>query len=392
MRTQVCIIGGGPAGLLLAQLCHASGIEAVVLERRTREHVLSRIRAGVLEQGLLRLLDQAGVPTRMATHGYPHDGCVLSFDETEVRIDFRAHTDTPVMVYGQTEVTRDLYAARDASGGITLHEVDEVEIVNAGFDDAAGCTVRFTHEGQRKEIACDYIAGCDGFHGPSRQAIPADRRREFERVYPFGWLGILSETPPAHHELIYANSTRGFALCSMRNEALSRYYIQCPLTDRVEDWSDDAFWTELRRRIPPRYAETLVTGPSIEKSIAPLRSFVVEPMQYGRLFLAGDAAHIVPPTGAKGLNTAASDVHYLWQALVARYGDGDTAPLAAYSETALRRVWKTQRFSWWMTKLLHRFPDTDDYEQRLQRAEIEHLATIPDAQATLAVNYVGLPY
>lgn len=392
MRTQVCIIGGGPSGLLLAQLCHQSGIDAVVLERRSREHVLSRIRAGVLEQGMLRLLDEAGVPTRMDRLGFPHDGTVLSFDDQEVRIDFRAHTDTPVMVYGQTEVTRDLYDARDATGGTTLHGVEDVEIVNADLDGDAGCTVRFTHEGQRKEIACDYVAGCDGFHGVSRQAIPQDKRQEFERVYPFGWLGILSETPPVHHELIYANSTRGFALCSMRNAGLSRYYIQCPLTDRVEDWSDDAFWEELKRRIPPRFAETIVTGPSIEKSIAPLRSFVCEPMQYGRLFLAGDAAHIVPPTGAKGLNTAASDVHYLHRALRARYLDNDAAALGRYSELALKRVWKTQRFSWWMTKLLHRFPDTDDYEQRLQRAEIEHLATIPAAQETLAINYVGLPY
>ncbi|MBS0124798.1 4-hydroxybenzoate 3-monooxygenase [Thetidibacter halocola] len=392
MRTQVCIIGGGPAGLLLGQLCHRAGIDAIVLERRSREHVLSRIRAGVLEQGLLRLLDEAGVPTRMDRLGYPHDGTVMSFAEGEVRIDFKAHTGTSVMVYGQTEVTRDLYDARDACGAPTLHEVDEVEIVNAGFDDARGCTVRFTHEGTRKQIACDYIAGCDGFHGPSRHAIPADKRREFERVYPFGWLGILSETPPVHHELIYANSERGFALCSMRNERLSRYYVQCPMTDRVEDWSDEMFWDELRRRIPSRHADALETGPSIEKSIAPLRSFVCEPMQYGRLFLAGDAAHIVPPTGAKGLNTAASDVHYLFQGLKARYQHGDAAALHAYSETALKRVWKTQRFSWWMTKLLHQFPDTDDYERRLQVAEIEHLATIPEAQATLAINYVGLPY
>ncbi len=392
MRTQVCIVGGGPSGLLLAQLCHVAGIDAVVLERRKREHVLARIRAGVLEQGLLRLLEEAKVPTRMDSHGYPHDGTVLSFADGEVRIDFRAHTETPVMVYGQTEVTRDLYEARDATGGVTLHEVEDVEIGNADLEGDAGCTVSFTHDGTRKEIACDYVAGCDGFHGVSRQNIPVEKRQEFERIYPFGWLGILSETPPVHHELIYANSAHGFALCSMRNESLSRYYVQCPLTDKVEGWSDEAFWDELRRRIPARHAETLVTGPSIEKSIAPLRSFVCEPMQYGRLFLAGDAAHIVPPTGAKGLNTAASDVHYLFQALKARYQEADSAALATYSETALRRVWKTQRFSWWMTKLLHRFPDTDEYELRIQRAEIEHLATTPAAQATLAINYVGLPY
>jgi len=392
MRTQVCIIGGGPAGLLLAQLCHHSGIDAIVLERRSRAHVLSRIRAGVLEQGLLRLLDEAKVATRMDTLGYPHDGTVLSFDDLEVRIDFLRHTETSVMVYGQTEVTRDLYEARDATGGTTLHGVEDVEIGNAALDGDRACTVSFTHGDQRRQITCDYVAGCDGFHGVSRQAIPAEKRQEFERVYPFGWLGILSETRPAHHEVTYANSERGFALCSMRNEALSRYYLQVPLTDSPEAWSDDAFWNELRRRIPARFAETLETGPSLEKSIAPLRSFVCEPMQYGRLFLAGDAAHIVPPTGAKGLNTAASDVHYLHQALRARYLDNAPQALSRYSERALARVWKTQRFSWWMTKLLHRFPDTDAYELRIQRAEIEHLATNDAAQATLAINYVGLPY
>lgn len=392
MRTQVCIIGGGPSGLLLAQLCHHSGIEAVVLERRPRDHVLSRIRAGVLEKGLLGLLREARVATRMDTLGFPHEGTVLSFDNLEVRVDFRRHTDTPVMVYGQTEVTRDLYDARDATGGLTLHDVEDIDIGNAALEDQAGCTVSFTHDGQRKEIRCDYVAGCDGFRGVSRQAIPQNKRQEFERVYPFGWLGVLSETRPAHHEIIYANSERGFALCSMRNDHLSRYYIQAPLTDRPQDWSDQAFWAELRRRIPERFADTIETGPSIEKSIAPLRSFVCEPMQYGRLFLAGDAAHIVPPTGAKGLNTAASDVHYLHQALRSCYLDNDPAALGEYSAKALARVWKTQRFSWWMTKLLHRFPDTDAYELRIQRAEIEHLAQTEAAQATLAINYVGLPY
>ncbi|WP_040603982.1 4-hydroxybenzoate 3-monooxygenase [Sagittula stellata] len=392
MKTQICIVGGGPSGLLLGQLCHQAGIDAIVLERRSRKHVLSRIRAGVLEQGFVDLLQEAKVATRMDTEGYPHDGTVISFEDMEVRVDFRKHTGTSVMVYGQTEVTRDLYEARDQTGGLTLHDVDEVELGNAALDGDEGCTVSFTHDGQRKTIECDYIAGCDGFHGPSRRAIPAEKRKEFERVYPFGWLGILSETPPAHHELIYANSERGFALCSMRNERLSRYYLQAPLTDRVEDWSDDAFWAELKRRIPSRIAETLVTGPSIEKSIAPLRGFVCEPMQYGRLFLAGDAAHIVPPTGAKGLNTAASDIHYLFEALKARYQERDAAAMGGYSERALARVWKTQRFSWWMTKLLHRFPDTDPYELRIQRAEIEHLATVESAQQTMAINYVGLPY
>jgi len=392
MKTQVCIVGGGPSGLLLAQLCHVSGIDAIVLERRTRAHVLSRIRAGVLEQGLLRLLETAQVSTRMDTVGYPHDGTIISFEDQEVRVDFRKHTDTPVMVYGQTEVTRDLYEARDVTGGTTLHGVEDVEIENSDLDGETPARVHFTHEGARKTITCDIVAGCDGYHGVSRQAIPAAKRREFERVYPFGWLGILSQTPPAHHELIYANSERGFALCSMRNANLSRYYIQAPSTDKPENWSDEAFWTELKRRIPSRFAETLVTGPSIEKSMAPLRSFVCEPMQFGRLFLAGDSAHIVPPTGAKGLNTAASDVYYLHQALLAAYQGRDWSALGQYSERALSRVWKTQRFSWWMTKLLHRFPDTDPYELRIQRAEIDHVANTPAAQATLAINYVGLPY
>jgi p-hydroxybenzoate 3-monooxygenase len=392
MRTQVCIIGGGPSGLLLGQLCHQAGIDAIVLERRTRDHVLSRIRAGVLEQGFVGLLEEAKVKTQMDKMGFPHDGTVISFEDLEVRIDFKKYTGTSVMVYGQTEVTRDLYEARDETGGVTLHEVDEVEIVNAPLDGDQGCVVRFTHEGENKEIHCDYIAGCDGFHGPSREAIPMEKRKEFERVYPFGWLGVLSETPPAHHELIYANSPRGFALSSMRNDKLSRYYIQAPLTDRAEDWSDDAFWEEFKRRIPSRVAESMVTGPSIEKSIAPLRGFVCEPMQYGRLFLAGDAAHIVPPTGAKGLNTAASDIHYLFEALKSCYLDKDPKALGGYSETALKRVWKTQRFSWWMTKLLHRFPDTDAYELHIQRAEIEHLAEVESMQRTLAINYVGLPY
>ncbi|MBP0483420.1 4-hydroxybenzoate 3-monooxygenase [Sagittula salina] len=392
MKTQICIIGGGPSGLLLGQLCQQAGIDAIVLERRTRDHVLSRIRAGVLEQGFIDLLDEAKVKTRMDTEGYPHDGTVISFEDMEVRVDFRKHTGSSVMVYGQTEVTRDLYAARDETEGKTLFEVDEVEIGNAALNGDEPATVSFLHQGERKTITCDYIAGCDGFHGPSRQAIPAAKRREFERVYPFGWLGILSETKPAHHELIYANSERGFALCSMRREDLSRYYVQAPLTDRPEDWSDDAFWAELKRRIPSRIAEAMETGPSIEKSIAPLRGFVCEPMQYGRLFLAGDSAHIVPPTGAKGLNTAASDIHYLFEALKARYQERDMDALGNYSERALARVWKTQRFSWWMTKLLHRFPDTDPYELRIQRAEIEHLASIESAQKTMAVNYVGLPY
>ena len=390
MRTQVAIIGGGPSGLLLGQLLHVHGIDAVVLERRTQAHVLSRIRAGVLEQGLLKLLKQAQVQTRMDSAGYAHDGTVIAYDNDELRIDFREHTGTPVMVYGQTEVTRDLYDARASVGARTLFDVDGIEIENNGI--GGQNALHFTHEGERKTLRCDVIAGCDGFHGVSRQAIPTDKRREFEKVYPFGWLGVLSETPPVHHELIYANSRRGFALCSMRNERLSRYYVQCPTTDRVDDWSDEAFWDELRARIPDQYAESLVTGPTIEKSIAPLRSFVCEPMQYGGLFLCGDAAHIVPPTGAKGLNTAASDVHYLFTALRAHYHDGDAEALAGYSVKALRRVWKAERFSWWMTSTLHRFPEMTEFDLEMQRAEIDHLKTLPSAQAMLAQNYVGLPY
>jgi p-hydroxybenzoate 3-monooxygenase len=389
MRTQVAIIGGGPSGLLLSQLLHGIGVEAVVLERQSRDHVLSRIRAGVLEQGMLQMLDTAGVGARARAEGIRHDGTVLSCGADEVRIDFAAHIDQPVMVYGQTEVTKDLYAAADARGTQILHGVSDV--VLDGLEGDAPC-VSFTRNGERHALHPDFIAGCDGFRGVARQAIPAERRREFEKVYPFGWLGILSETPPVHEEIIYANSERGFALCSMRNRALSRYYIQCPLDDRVESWTDDAFWDELRRRIPPRHAEALVTGRSIEKSIAPLRSFVCEPMQWGRLFLCGDAAHIVPPTGAKGLNTAASDVHYLFAALRSHYADADTAALDGYSARALARVWKVERFSWWMTTLLHRFPDQTPFDLKMQQAEIAALADSPQAQAELARNYVGLPY
>ncbi len=389
MRTQVAIIGGGPSGLLLSQLLHLQGIKTVVLERRSKAHVLSRIRAGVLETGLLSLLRAAGVDGRLASEGIPHHGTLISYEDMMFRIDFEALTGRSVMVYGQTEVTRDLYAAREACGGELRFEVQDVSICAA---DSAAPYVIYTHEGQQKRLECDFIAGCDGFHGVSRKTIPPRARRTFEKVYPFGWLGVLSETPPVSDEIIYAGSERGFALCSMRNPLLSRYYIQCPASEDPAGWSDEAFWTELRSRLPRAQAEALVTGPSVEKSVAPLRSFVTEPMRWGRLFLCGDAAHIVPPTGAKGLNTAASDVHYLFEGLRAWYESGDAHQLDAYSERALARVWKAERFSWWFTSLMHHFPGQSDFDRRMQRAEIEFLASNRAAQQALAENYVGLPY
>ncbi len=389
MRTQVAIIGGGPSGLLLSQLLHLQGIDTVVLERKTKAYVLSRIRAGVLETGLVAQLHDAGVGARLAEEGIPHDGTVISYNDEQIRIDFAAQAQANVTVYGQTEVTRDLYEAREKLDGQIVYSVEDVQIHDADRD-APYVTYQVAGTGQR--LDCDYVAGCDGFHGVSRKTIPDTVRREYEKVYPFGWLGILSETPPVHHELIYASSDAGFALCSMRNEGLSRYYVQCGIDDRPEDWSDEAFWTELRRRIPRAFAETLVTGPSIEKSIAPLRSFVSEPMRWGRLYLCGDAAHIVPPTGAKGLNTAASDVHYLSQALIRAYRDKDDSGLDRYSDTALARVWKAERFSWWMTSLLHHFPGQNAFDLRMQRAEVDFLKSNTHAQAVLAQNYVGLPY
>lgn len=389
MKTQVAIIGGGPSGLLLSQLLHTRGIQSIVLERKTKEYVLGRIRAGVLERGLVDLMSEAGVADRMAKEGYPHEGTLISYGDEEFRIDFADHTGQSVMVYGQTEVTRDLYEAREKSGGIIEFNVDNVVIEGADTD-----TPQVTYQvgGENRRIECDFVAGCDGFHGVSRQAIPLGVRREYEKVYPFGWLGILSETPPLNHELIYANSERGFALCSMRNENLSRYYIQCSLSDKPEDWTDAAFWEELKRRIPSKHAEKLVTGPSIEKSIAPLRSFVTEPMRWGRLFLCGDAAHIVPPTGAKGLNTAASDVHYLYEALRDFYENNSTDGIDAYSAKALARVWKAERFSWWFSSLMHRYPDQSEFDLKMQIAELEFLRSNKAAQKAMAENYVGLPY
>ncbi|WP_300551099.1 4-hydroxybenzoate 3-monooxygenase [Roseovarius sp.] len=389
MRTQVAIIGGGPSGLLLSQLLDVHGIDSVVLERKTKDYVLGRIRAGVLEQGLVRLMEQAGVATRLHSEGYRHDGALVSYENETFRVDFAAHTRQSVIVYGQTEVTRDLYAAREAANGKIIYEVEDVVIHGADTDAAH---VTFTVDGKDRRIDADFIAGCDGFHGVSRQSIPLDVRREYEKLYPFGWLGILSETPPVNHELIYASSKRGFALCSMRNENLSRYYIQCSLSDKPEDWTDTAFWTELKRRIPQDYADQLITGPSIEKSIAPLRSFVTEPMRWGRLFLCGDAAHIVPPTGAKGLNTAASDVHYLFEGLRQFYENNSTEGIDSYSHKALARVWKAERFSWWFSSLLHRYPDQSDFDLKMQHAEIDFLRGNEAAQKAMAENYVGLPY
>jgi len=389
VKTQVAIIGGGPSGLLLGQLLSRHGIDNVILEQRTRAHVLSRIRAGVLERGLVELLREAGVADRLEREGIRHDGALISFDDEMFRVDFTGTTGHAVTVYGQTEVTHDLYAARDATGAPVHFEAEEVAIHGADSD---APHVTFRVGGAPMRIDCDVVAGCDGVHGVSRASMPRHIRRDFEKIYPFGWLGVLSETPPVNEELIYASSERGFALCSMRNPRLSRYYIQCSLEERVEDWTDDRFWDELKRRIPSDQADRLVTGPSIETSIAPLRSFVTEPMRWGRLFLCGDAAHIVPPTGAKGLNLAASDVHYLFEGLREFYATGATRGLDAYSDRALRRVWKAERFSWWFTSLMHRFPDQTGFDRRMQRAEIDFLRTNAAAQTAMAENYVGLPY
>jgi p-hydroxybenzoate 3-monooxygenase len=388
IRTQVAIIGAGPAGLLLGQLLDKYGVDNIILERHTGEYVLGRIRAGIIEQGTVDLLDEIGAADRLHAEGLVHDGTQICVNGERRRIDFRSLTGKAVTVYGQTEITRDLMAARTSSGRATVYEANNVSLHDIV---GSGPIVRYEKDGVNHEIICDYIAGCDGFHGVCRQSIPKERIRTHERTYPFGWLGLLSETKPVSDELIYVHHERGFALCSMRSPTRSRYYLQCNLADGVEAWTDARFWDELARRLDSEAQRNLITGPSIEKSIAPLRSFVAEPMRYHRLFLAGDAAHIVPPTGAKGLNLAASDVGYLSSAFAEFYRVGNSHGLDAYSDRALRRVWLAERFSWWMTSMLHHFPSHSSFDRRIQQAELEYLLSSKAAATALAENYVGLP-
>jgi p-hydroxybenzoate 3-monooxygenase len=388
-RTQVAIIGAGPAGLLLSQLLHNEGIDCVVLERSSQAHVEGRIRAGVLEQGTVELLERAGVAARLHREGLPHHGIRLALDGESFRVDLhRLSGGRVVTVYGQTEVTQDLIVAHRARDAALVFEAKDVALHDLA---TAAPFVTYTHQGEARRLDCDFIAGCDGFHGAARASIPADVLKVFERVYPFGWLGILADVPPCDEELIYSNHVRGFALASMRSPSRSRYYVQVPLTEKLEDWPDGRLWDELALRLGPEAAAGMTRGPAIEKSVAPLRSFVAEPMRHGRLFLAGDAAHIVPPTGAKGLNLAASDVGLLAEGLIARYRDRDEEGLDRYSERALARVWMAERFSWWFTSLTHRFPEMDDFARRMQVAELNYLRASPQAQAVLAENYVGLP-
>jgi len=389
LRTKVAIIGAGPAGLLLGQLLHGSGIDNVILERQTPEYVLSRIRAGLLEEGTVALLDQVGAGARAHREGLVHHGIELAFGGGRHRIDMTAATGKTVMIYGQTEVTLDLMNARKAAGLTTVYEAADVKPHDFDTDRPR---VSYIEDGVAHEISCDFIAGCDGFHGVSRASVKPSAIQTFEREYPFGWLGILSETPPVSHELIYSNHARGFALCTMRSMRRSRYYVQCPLDDHIDQWPDARFWDELKRRLDQQTVDNLITGPSIEKSIAPLRSFVAEPMRFGRMFLAGDAAHIVPPTGAKGLNLAASDVYYLSQALREYYDEKSSAGIDGYSTRALTRVWKAVRFSWWMTNMLHKFPDQGEFGARIQLAELDYLVSSKAAMTSLSENYVGLPY
>ena len=389
MRTQVGIIGGGPSGLLLSQLLHRRGIDTVVLEKHTRDYVLGRIRAGVLEHGFAALMREAGVGDRMDREGEIHDGFEIAHDGIRERVDLKGLSGNTVIVYGQTELTRDLYDGREKANGVVITEAEDVQPHDIT---SASPYLTYRKNGKTERIHCDYIVGCDGFHGVGRKSIPREKITEFERVYPFGWLGVLSHTRPVSPELIYAKHDRGFALCSLRSQTLSRYYIQVPLSDSVEEWSDDMFFAELKRRLPQDVAESMITGPSVEKSIAPLRSFVCEPMRWGNLFLAGDAAHIVPPTGARGLNSAASDIYYLYHAMLDHYEGKDDRGLDGYSQKALARVWKGQRFSWWMTMLLHRFPEQTPFERKLQDTDLAYLFSSRQALASLAENYVGLPF
>ena len=389
MRTQVAIIGAGPAGLLLGQLLFKAGIDNVIVERQTGDYVLGRIRAGVLEQVTMDLLAQAGVDARARSEGLPHHGIELLFKGERHRIDMHGLTGgKQVTVYGQTEVTHDLMNARAAAGLTTIYSAASVSLEDF---DGARPIVRYQKDGAEHEIECDFIAGCDGYHGVSRASVPASAVHLYEKVYPFGWLGVLADVPPVSDELIYANTSRGFALCSQRSQTRSRYYLQVASDEKVENWRDQAFWNELRARLDPEARERLVTGPSLEKSIAPLRSFVAEPMRFGKLFLAGDAAHIVPPTGAKGLNLATADVGYLSRALEIHYRERSSTALDRYSELCLRRVWKAERFSWWFTSLMHRFPDTGEFGQKIQEAELDYLVNSRAASTSLAENYVGLP-
>ncbi|WP_421704912.1 4-hydroxybenzoate 3-monooxygenase [Aliiroseovarius sp.] len=390
MKTKVGIIGGGPSGLMLSQLLDLKGIDNVVLEKHTRDYVLGRIRAGVLEHGFAELMREAQCGERMDAEGEIHEGFYIAENNEKKRVDLAGHTGgNSVVVYGQTELTRDLYDARAAMNGKVIHEALDVKPHDINTKNPY---LTYRQGDETFRIDCDFIIGADGFHGVSRKSIPKDVLKEYEKVYPFGWLGVLSRTKPVSPELIYAKSDRGFALCSLRSQVLSRYYIQVPLTDSTDDWSDEAFWDELKARLPDDVAANLETGPSIEKSIAPLRSFVAEPMRYGNMFLAGDAAHIVPPTGARGLNSAASDIYYLYHGLVDHYLKGDDTGLDSYSDRALARVWKAQRFSWWMTTLLHSFPDAIPYDRKLQQTDLEYLFSSEAAMTSLAENYVGLPF
>ncbi|WP_336010020.1 4-hydroxybenzoate 3-monooxygenase [Acinetobacter calcoaceticus] len=389
LKTQVAIIGSGPAGLLLGQLLYKAGIDHIIVEQRSAEYVASRIRAGILEQVSVDLLKQAGVDQNLKDKGLPHSGIEILTNGVKHRVDLAALTGgKQVTVYGQTEVTKDLMTAREAEKLTSFYEAQNVQVK----DFYTAPKVEFEYQGKAFQIECDFIAGCDGYHGVCRASVPEDKIKTFEKVYPFGWLGVLADVPPVADELIYVQSERGFALCSMRSETRSRYYLQVPLTDHVEDWSDEKFWNELKNRLDPESREKLVTGASIEKSIAPLRSFVTEPMRFGKLFLAGDAAHIVPPTGAKGLNLAASDIAYLSSALIQYYVEGSEQGIDEYSEKCLQRVWKAERFSWWMTHLLHRFETESEFDHKIKQAELSYVLGSVAGRTTLAENYVGLPY